>query len=76
MINEALFLSDEELAYLTGFKTAAKQVDWLRRKAWRFELNGNRKAVVSRRYAEKMLGFFVEQEPQRVMPNFAALRVA
>ncbi len=71
---EALFLSDEELADLTGFRTPSKQVEWLRRKGWRFEQNGNRKAIVSRRYTEKMLGFNAEQEQQRVIPNFAALR--
>ena len=53
---QPLFLAAEEVETLTGFKTPMRQVDWLRTKGWRFELNGNRKPVIARRYAEKMLG--------------------
>jgi hypothetical protein len=70
-----LFLSAEELETLTGFKTPARQVEWLRTKGWRFEINGNRRAIVARKYAEKMLGCGVP-EVQGYQPNFHALQGA
>ncbi|MFZ4289003.1 DUF4224 domain-containing protein [Variovorax sp. HJSM1_2] len=67
-----LFLTAQEINILTGFKTPARQVDWLRAKGWRFELNGNRRPIVARKYVENMLGCGVpEQAVYR--PNFAAL---
>lgn len=67
------FLSAEEIEVLTGYKLPMRQVSWLRTKGWRFELNGNRKPVIARRYAEKMLGCD-DQGREPVRPNFAALR--
>ena len=67
-----LFLAPEEVETLTGFKTPMRPVDWLRTKGWRFELSGNRKPVIARRYAEKMLGCSGDDE-QRPRPNFGAL---
>lgn len=72
---EPLFLMVDEVEFLTGFKTTMRQVEWLRSKGWRFELNGNRRPIIARRYAEKMLGCGVEHE-QRPQPNFDALRAA
>lgn len=69
----ALFLTSEEIWTLTGFKTPARQVEWLRTKGWRFEINGNRKPIVARKYAEKMLGCGVPEE-SAYRPNFAALQ--
>ena len=70
---DPLFLSVEEVETLTGFKTPMRQVEWLRAKGWRFELNGNRKPIIARRYAEKMLGCGAD-EVQYPRPNFSALR--
>lgn len=70
-----LFLTADELSTLTGFKTPRKQVDWLRAKGWRFEVNGNRRAIVARKYAEKMLGCGVP-EVQTYQPNFGAMQGA
>lgn len=72
-MESTLFLSTEELGTLTGFKTPARQVAWLRTKGWRFEINGNRRPIVARKYAEKMLGCSVPEE-SAYRPNFAALR--
>jgi hypothetical protein len=71
---EPLFLEPEEVEVLTGFKTFARQVVWLQAKGWRFELSGNRRPIIARRYAEKMLGCGADegqQQPPR--PNFGAL---
>lgn len=70
-----LFLSHEEVQFLTGFRTPARQIEWLRAKGWRFELNGNRAPVIARRYAEMMLGCGGEADTF-ALPNFAALRAA
>ena len=70
-----LFLTHDEVGALTGYKTNARQVEWLRTKGWRFEISGNRRPIVARKYAEKMLGCGTP-EPASYMPNFAALRSA
>jgi hypothetical protein len=67
-----LFLDGDEVEVLTGFKTPMRQIEWLRNKGWRFELNGNRKPIIARRYAEMMLGCGGDDE-QRSRPNFGAL---
>lgn len=68
-----LFLTGDEVGTLTGFKTPARQVEWLRTKGWRFEVNGNRRPIVARKYAEKMLGCGATDE-NTYRPNFAALQ--
>lgn len=72
---EHMFLTPDEIVTLTGLKTSGRQVDWLRTKGWRFELNALGRPIVARRYAEKMLGCGAEYE-QTHRPNFTALRVA
>lgn len=71
-----LFLEWEEVATLTGYKLSTHQIKWLRSKGWRFELNGNRRPIIARKYAEKMLGCGGIEEPSRPQPNFNALRAA
>jgi hypothetical protein len=72
-VEPSIFLSGEEVACLTGYKLSAKQVAWLRAKGWRFELNCNKKPIVARKYAEKMLGCGIPEDAT-YRPNFAALR--
>jgi hypothetical protein len=75
MKQEPFFLVPEEVEVLTGFKSSARQVAWLRIKGWRFELNGNKRPIIARRYAEMLLGCGGQFE-QPAKPNFAALRNA
>ena len=70
-----IFLTSDEVTELTGFKTPARQVEWLSKKGWRFEINGNRRPIVARKYTEKMLGCGAPEEAAH-RPNFAALRGA
>lgn len=71
---EPLFLDPEEVEALTGFRSLARQVGWLQAKGWRFELNGNRRPIIARRYAEKMLGCGTDEgKPHPPRPNFGAL---
>lgn len=74
-INQTLtiFLTSSEVEALTGFKMASRQIIWLRTKGWRFEINGNRRPIVARKYVEKMLGCGVPDQ-STYTPNFAALR--
>lgn len=70
-----LFLVPDEIVALTGYRITNRQVEWLRSKGWRFELNANRRPIIARRYAEKMLGFgYEEEQPKMTRPNFSALR--
>lgn len=69
-----LFLASDEIETLTGYKLPAHQTKWLRMKGWRFELNGNRKPVIARKYAEKMLGCFTDTQDTIPRPNFRALQ--
>lgn len=71
-----LFLASVEVEILTGFKLAKRQVQWLSVRGWRFELNGNRKPIVARKYAEKMLGCGNDEAQPSPRPNFNALRAA
>ncbi len=68
-----LFLTSDEVQTLTGFKLHTRQVEWLRKRGWRFEVSGNRRPIIARKYAEKMLGCDT-QEQRTYTPNFAALQ--
>ena len=69
-----LFLAADEVEILTGYKLPSLQTKWLRLKGWRFELNGNRKPIIARKYAEKMLGCASDALDTIPRPNFHALR--
>lgn len=68
-----LFLASDEVEALTGYKLPAHQTKWLQAKGWRFEINGNRRPIVARKYTEKMLGCGVPEESM-YRPNFSALQ--
>jgi len=70
-----LLLSSDELVEVTGYRVSAMQIRWLRGKGWRFEINGNRRPIVARKYVEKMLGCGIPEE-QSYKPNFRALQGA
>jgi hypothetical protein len=72
-MEQLIFLTCDEVGTLTGFKTPGRQVEWLRTKGWRFEVNGNRRPIVARKYTEKMLGCGVPEE-STYRPNFSALQ--
>jgi hypothetical protein len=75
MMDLAIFLTSDELEALTGFKLPTRQAKWLRAKGWRFEINGNRRPIVARKYAENMLGCGVPEE-RSYRPNFSAMQRA
>jgi len=69
-----LFLAADEVEILIGCKLPSHQTKLLRLKGWRFELNGNRKPIIARKYAEKMLGCASDALDTIPRLNFRALR--
>lgn len=72
-----LLLTDDELEDLTGYKVWRCQIEWLRRRGWRFETNAAGRPRVARAYFERrMVGEEKTEEPApRPRHKFEALRV-
>lgn len=73
-----LFLTEEELAELTGRSRSDCQRRWLEKNGWIHTVNLNGRPVVSRAYVEKRLGAgqVASGSTALVTPNFDALRKA
>jgi len=61
------FLTDAELAQLTGYVHPANRRKWLKKRGWVFETAANGQPVVARQYAEFRLG--VSYAPRGSPPN-------
>jgi ribulose bisphosphate carboxylase small subunit len=72
-----MFLTVDELKELTGFSYSSKQVEWLLKRGWKFEVNGRKKPKVAKSYFElKMCGRTSEKSPEdslQLKPNFQVL---
>lgn len=69
-----LFLSQDELATLTGRKLKSLQIDWLRNEGIPFRVNAVGHAVVTRGAVEGKKDSAVEQPAQRWMPRVVGVR--
>lgn len=49
------FLTDEELATITGYQTPSRQIQWLSNNGWQHVLTGARRPIVGRVYARLKL---------------------
>lgn len=59
-----MFLTDDELQFLTGAARSAGQIAWLRSRGWRFELDRDGRPRVARAYMERrMVGDSSAPEP-------------
>ena len=70
------FLTQEELATLTGYEKPGKQIDWLIDHNWRYIENAKGAPIVSRHHCRRMMGGTEEPEPslpKRHQHNFQAL---
>ncbi len=67
-----IFLTADELVELTGYKAAKFQVEWLRARGWRFELNRVGRPKVDREYYRSKMGN-IGAPAETVGPNWAAL---
>ncbi len=66
---DPLFLTEAEIAYLTGYKQAAAQIRWLQKWRIRHSVAGNGRPRVTR---DAVNG----AEKPKAVPNFAAIRRA
>ena len=48
-------LSEEEIAAITGYMTASRQIQWLSNNSWHYVLTAARRPVVGRVYARLKL---------------------
>ncbi|MBK8916394.1 MAG: DUF4224 domain-containing protein [Phycisphaerales bacterium] len=65
-----MFLTDDELTELTGYKSAAGFARWLDARGWRYERNRAGRVIVLRSYAARMMG---DGEPRQMEPRFGAI---
>ena len=72
-----MFLTIEELSELTGYVYCSRQIEWLRRNKWKFEITAQKRPKVARSYFELRLGNTVAGHSSdltiKVQPNFGAL---
>jgi len=66
MMEQTEFLNADELIVITGRKLACKQIEWLRKNRWPFELNAAQKPIVSRFYTRQRLSGIKNTAPQAV----------
>lgn len=52
---QAEILSEEEIAAITGYMTASRQIQWLSNNSWHYVLTAARRPVVGRVYARLKL---------------------
>lgn len=73
-----MFLTDQELKELTGYAFRSRQILWLRKNNWKFEVTAQLKPKVAKSYFEMRLGFGVLNQDTKLSenvlrPNFNAL---
>jgi hypothetical protein len=66
-----MFLNDQELEQLTGYRRKAWQIRWLRNRRFRFELDALGQPQVLRAYVEKRMSDGNKSEVAQ--PNWAAM---
>lgn len=70
----SIFLDDDDVAQLTGYTKKSKQVEWLDRRCWKFEISRLGKVRVLRKYAEMKLGMPANNETAPTTePDFTKL---
>jgi hypothetical protein len=73
-MNSSLLLTQDELVELTGYKVPKFQVQWLKERGWRFELNRLGRPRVDREYYRQQMGVQgASPEPPEAQPNWAAM---
>jgi hypothetical protein len=72
-----MFLTDEEIFNLTGYKQTASQIKWLRQNGFKFLIGGDGKPRIMTSYLESIIGSYNISTPKkRVEPNFKNLEKA
>lgn len=72
-----MFLTQEELRELTGYTYHCRQIEWLKKHNWKFEVTAQRRPKVARSYFDSRMGALgkttVELGSPTVRPNFHAI---
>jgi hypothetical protein len=72
-----MFLSLDEIKELTGFSYRSKQIEWLIKRGWKFEINGRKEPKVAKAFFEMKMGVIKTEElvteGSQMKPNFQAL---
>ena len=66
-----MFLTPDELAELTGYKTPARQCRWLDRAGYPFETAATGRPKVLRAFVERRLGLAAQSPATPTEPNFS-----
>lgn len=66
-------LTNDELAELTGYKSAKGQITWLRTRGWVFELDRVGRPRVDREYYRRKMGNSSAAPAPDIGPNWAAI---
>jgi hypothetical protein len=70
----SMFLTTEELAELTEATTRSKQIEWLARRGWVFEISRLGNPKVLRGYAASKMGLATEAPAGQTEPDFSHWR--
>jgi hypothetical protein len=68
-----IFLTDDELRRLTGYKLAAYQRQWLNERRWRYDKDRLGRSIVAKAYCLQKLGVKDAEPPVRTEPNWSVL---
>jgi hypothetical protein len=72
-----MFLTESELRELTGYVYHCRQIEWLRRHNWKFEVTAQQRPKVARSYFDSRMGALgkttAEPGSPAVRPNFQAI---
>lgn len=68
-----LFLTNDEVARLTGFARSSKQVEWLRREGFEFRIAADGYPRILRAHVFKLMGMAEATGRRRSVPDFSAV---
>lgn len=68
-----MFLSEEDIKDLTGYKQNSSQIKWLRENGIRFLIGGDDKPRILASQIESLIGASFKQSKRRAEPNEEAL---
>lgn len=77
-MSASLYLTDAELADLTGARRKSLQIEWLRANRWKYRVSREGFPRVAREHWRSQMVGDVEPQPapMRVRPNFAVIKGA
>lgn len=70
---ERMFLSDDEVIFMTGYKSRACQKSWCAKNGVRFMVRPDGSLVISKRHLEECLGASVPKQIVQQEPDFSSL---